>query len=590
MADAWPMPDSISPSRLSLFGQCPLRFRVETIQKVRGSSGAAALAGTTSHLALEWLMQLDGPERTREALGELIVRALEEVKAGPEYAELSKEDLKGFDAKVKRVTPRLFDMMDVQGVKVASTELKLEVALDGWILRGIIDLMLAGLSGRLYVWDHKGLASSTPIPVPGGWKLMSQLAVGDLVFGGDGKPHAVTAKSEVKNIRCFELTFDDGSSIVCDEEHLWDVEIGTGTGRWRAETLSASQLAERGVLDDRGRQGAVRIRNVELDIEQSDLPIDPWLLGAWIGDGNRGRGEICKPLPELFDEVERLGWRVGPWRDGKTRTVLGLQRALREMGQLGSKEIPVEYMRASRGDRLALLQGLMDSDGHFNVGRRRVVMNTTSQRQAEQVAELVVSLGWSCTTHPYVATGFGKEWGAWSVTFSPSEPVFRVRNQDMVCSNAKNWRRLVKSITEVPSVPTECIAVDSPDHCYLAGRQMIKTHNTGRTPSEKYQSKAMQGIHFYAVMCELEFGEIPAKIALGYLDSRTKIAMEPTERTVSAMRSKILSTRDSIATACERDDFRPSPSKLCDWCHVKPFCPAHGGSLDDLPAPVVLQS
>lgn len=266
MAD-WELPNSISPSRMSLWQQCPLKFRVESMQKLRGSTNAAAVAGTTAHLALEWLMQLDGPERTREILDELILKALTEIRETEDYQSLTEEELKGFDAKVRRVTPRLFDMIDVAGVKVHSTEMRFEVELDGWILRGIIDLMF-GAEDRLYVWDHK----------------------------------------------------------------------------------------------------------------------------------------------------------------------------------------------------------------------------------------------------------------------------------------------------------------------------------SGKTPSKQYQGKAMEGIQFYAVAVELMFGVIPRKIALGYLESRTKIAAVPTERSVKQTKDKILRIRDEIGDSCADGHFPTKTSKLCDWCQLKPVCPAHGGSEDDIAALVALRS
>lgn len=162
MPDVWEMPNSISPSRLKLWYQCPLKFRVETIQKLRGGTNAAAVAGTTIHLALEWFMQLDGPERTRERLDPLIEAALVEMRESDDYKSLTDEQLKGFDAKVRRIAPRLLEMMDVQQVKVVSTEMRMEVDLEGWILRGIIDLLLAGANDALYVWDHKSGKAPDP--------------------------------------------------------------------------------------------------------------------------------------------------------------------------------------------------------------------------------------------------------------------------------------------------------------------------------------------------------------------------------------------------------------------------------------------
>ena len=102
---------------------------------------------------------------------------------------------------------------------------------------------------------------------------------------------------------------------------------------------------------------------------------------------------------------------------------------------------------------------------------------------------------------------------------------------------------------------------------------------SGRAPGERYQAKAMLGIDFYSVMVNREYGVMPNEVVLAYLDPRITIAKEPTERSVSAMERKISAVFDAIDRACESDSFQPSPSKLCDWCPVKPHCPAHGGDL-----------
>lgn len=141
---------------MSLFFQCPLRFRMESIQKMESGTGAAAVAGTTVHAALELLMQLPGPERTPEVLTDYVEVCLLGIRETEDYQSLDEEELKkfGFDAFVRRVAPRAFDMLDIPAVPVTGVELKLEVDFEGWILRGIIDV-LAGSENELRVLDWK---------------------------------------------------------------------------------------------------------------------------------------------------------------------------------------------------------------------------------------------------------------------------------------------------------------------------------------------------------------------------------------------------------------------------------------------------
>jgi len=156
MPEAWTMPNSISPSRMGLFLQCPFKFRVETIQKMPSGTNGAAVAGTAMHAALEELMKLPGPERTPEALKPLVEQALVDIKETDDYKSLTPDQLKDFDAKCRRVTPRAFEMnLDVEGMNVESTEMRFEVDLDGWILRGIIDLLEDRPDFGRIVWDWK---------------------------------------------------------------------------------------------------------------------------------------------------------------------------------------------------------------------------------------------------------------------------------------------------------------------------------------------------------------------------------------------------------------------------------------------------
>jgi putative RecB family exonuclease len=110
------------------------------------------------------------------------------------------------------------------------------------------------------------------------------------------------------------------------------------------------------------------------------------------------------------------------------------------------------------------------------------------------------------------------------------------------------------------------------------GQLVIDDWKSGKAPSEKWEGKSMLGVHLYSVMCEEHFGEIPAEINLLYLASKMTLTARPTERTNKAARQKLRAVRAAIERACERDDFRPSPSNLCNnYCDFQAFCPAFGG-------------
>ena len=84
-------------------------------------------------------------------------------------------------------------------------------------------------------------------------------------------------------------------------------------------------------------------------------------------------------------------------------------------------------------------------------------------------------------------------------------------------------------------------------------------------------------MHFYAYLCERLFGRRPARVQLLYLAEPVAIVAEPTEQSIRGLERKVGAIWTAVERACERDDFRPKPSRLCDWCAFKAYCPAFGG-------------
>lgn len=109
------------------------------------------------------------------------------------------------------------------------------------------------------------------------------------------------------------------------------------------------------------------------------------------------------------------------------------------------------------------------------------------------------------------------------------------------------------------------------------GGLVVTDYKTGRVPGPNQQQARMEGVHFYALLCEELFGVRPATIQLLYLGGRTTIATEPTEQATNALRRKVGALWRAVETACEREDFRPRPGALCNWCSFHAYCPAQGG-------------
>ena len=358
---------------------------------------------------------------------------------------------------------------------------------------------------------HKALALDTPLPTPDGWTTVGAVGVGDTLLDESGRACRVTDTTPVYEGRpCYRVRFSDGEEIVADEEHLWSVE------RWVVEktphprqTIAADLIAT-GQMAARVRAGrrfrfAVRVAR-PLALSERPLPLPPYALGVWLGDGYSHRA-LAVMLPEDAAEVvtrlraEGLDATIRPvagrsiceillepprdsvrGADGRIRPAIGgVRGALAAMGLLSRggdgksrKAIPRDYLRASVEQRTALLQGLMDTDGSVTpAGWCRYV--TVSPALADGVEELLLTLGIKPSRTQVRTTG------AYVIGFqSPDFPVFtlqRKRERQRPPTSSATRRRIV-AVDAVQSVPVRCVTVDSPSHLFLAGRRMVPTHNS----------------------------------------------------------------------------------------------------------------
>jgi replicative DNA helicase len=306
----------------------------------------------------------------------------------------------------------------------------------------------------------KALALDTPIPTPDGWTTMADLSVGDQVFDERGQPCTVTYVSPVQLDRqCYEVEFDDGSVLLADADHQWlahDIR--------RERVVTTRQMVDRGL--EVGTSGLCRWTvplPMAIDLPEADLPVDPYVLGASLT-----RTEPTGPDREHFRRSFELAGH--PSDDA-----------------LGVDEIPAAYLRASVKQRLALLQGLMDTDGCVTDGNGTVELCLANRTLLRQVRELALSLGHKVGPEraKVVRLPGGGCTTVWRIRWTPLDPVFRLERKAARLEAetghrrfGRMTRRAVRAIRPVASVPVRCITVDAPSHLYLAGDGMIPTHNT----------------------------------------------------------------------------------------------------------------
>jgi deoxycytidine triphosphate deaminase len=143
--------------------------------------------------------------------------------------------------------------------------------------------------------EGKALALDTAVPSPSGWTTMGALEVGDEVFDERGVPTPVVAATDVMFGRpCREVVFSDGTTVVADLDHLWEVHTRTDRSRGRPPRLvTTGQIEQRLHIGQRKLEYTHHVVQASpVHYPEKELPVDPYVLGVWIGDGTSTQSEI----------------------------------------------------------------------------------------------------------------------------------------------------------------------------------------------------------------------------------------------------------------------------------------------------------
>jgi putative RecB family exonuclease len=109
------------------------------------------------------------------------------------------------------------------------------------------------------------------------------------------------------------------------------------------------------------------------------------------------------------------------------------------------------------------------------------------------------------------------------------------------------------------------------------GELVVTDYKTGSAPSTQYERKRLSGVHIYSLLCEQLLGRRPRTVQLLYLKAPLAITTEPTDRSTRATRRTLGAVWQAVERACDREDFRPQPSHLCNYCAFQAYCPSFGG-------------
>lgn len=372
----------------------------------------------------------------------------------------------------------------------------------------------------------KALAVDTPIPTPDrGFVPIGELKAGDLVFSPTGKSIKILQAHEPFDSETYKVFFEDKTSVITHPDHLWHTytgrEIRCGERRLSEEAKkkpgvkrnnveggirTTKQIKDTLLCSDVGQSANRKFNHViklskALDLPEKNLPLDPYCLGVWLGDGSKSAAQVTQ-LPEDWEGL-RIGFEEAgfTWYKGSAKysfKINGMYQILKSLGittsakevrehrgaKFTNKHIPDEYLWASYSQRLALLQGLMDTDGYVAVDGGCVFSNSNI-RIAKGVYHLINSLGVKAVWKESVAKLYGVSKNLhYSVKWTNDLPVFRLKRKLDRLTNKKTKSRKHQNYRTIVAVEPDskqivrCITVDSSDGLFLFGKNFNVTHNS----------------------------------------------------------------------------------------------------------------
>lgn len=353
------------------------------------------------------------------------------------------------------------------------------------------------------------------IKVKNGWTTMGEIKLGEILDMPDGTRSSVIGIYPQGKKSIFKIEFADGRTAESCNEHLWKVYNKHWKNKWKV--LSLQQIMD---LPEKVRQSLYIPLIKPINTEDIELPLDPYLLGVIIGDGSTSnRLGITSADEFIINKInEKLGsdyclksagnaydyriiskvpikWDIGnDKRKGNFKNKI--KKELNDLGLMNKKAydkfIPDLYKTASVRQKLELIQGLMDTDGYICKGGR-VTFNTSSLRLANDVVDMIRSLGGIAKLKQYIPTYSykgEKQQGrlAYEIVIRYQQPlelvslprkIERLKNVYQYSDPRKNreLKLKIENISYLGEIESQCIEVDHPDHLYITDNYIV-THNT----------------------------------------------------------------------------------------------------------------
>lgn len=346
----------------------------------------------------------------------------------------------------------------------------------------------------------KDLEENTLLHTESGTVKIKDICVGDRIFGDDGKLTTVISKDCYYDQEQYRVTFEDHKSIICGGGHLWGV-----TNRYGKKlTVSINDIKDR--YKKFRKDGGVDYNFFipiakPVQYPEKQLPIDPYFLGLWIGDGNSIRPGITTDDSEIVDYLYgyakelKLNICIDQNKDKTRPTCLltngniggkknALLDKLRNLNLLSNKHIPEIYLHSSEDQRMELLRGMMDSDGHVGLGGN-IDFSTSSDKIINGFIKLIDSLGIRNNYRTRITKCNNKDFISYRVSIMTSKPIFKLSRKlsriDVDPSNYSTSNRnkvAIENIEPIGVMNSVCIGVDNESKLFIAGDRFIVTHNS----------------------------------------------------------------------------------------------------------------
>lgn len=328
----------------------------------------------------------------------------------------------------------------------------------------------------------KEISDNQIVATTKGLKKHGDLIVGDYVFGRDGTPVKVLWVSE-KTRSEYVVSFSDGAKIECHGNHEWTVY---NRFRQKEETIETKHMASSTIYNGDGKRGSRYKYHVDSNVcvmfDSRNVDLDPYVLGAWLGDGDSS----CGIIHIGNNDVEIIGNSTYKFKESKGTTTRKfyspeLNLLLKNNGLIKNKHIPDMYKYNSVEVRKNVIAGLIDTDGYVYHRNGRITISNTNKRIIDDAAFILRSLGQSvvvCEFKPRVSSSgiVGKKI-VYQLCFNPTMTFPTKVKRKKITKLSINKKRAIVSIERKEGLGYgNCIQVDG--GIYLVGDTFIPTHNS----------------------------------------------------------------------------------------------------------------